>query len=484
MNTAKNLGWLLLAWSLISARAAGGPQNGGFETGDFSGWTAAPNWVVAEDSRGYYSGWQGNYWAWSGGKGEPATGVLRSKPFVLDNDAVRLLISGWNSLSGTGKPRKWNYVSLNLPDGTELDRVYAPNTTVFVPVYLDGGKHKGETVYVQAVDDADQPTYSMLCIDDVRTATLPAELKKPVPVLPAFDKRTSIKLENELYLLKVSRRDGSLTRIRDKSGRLDLILEPRLGGSYKFALPIPGKEPWQTLEANWIFGREQKLASHREEGGRLVLSWKGPLKNYLGEQFNVSVTETIELARGGVLFNLSIDNSSAYPVGEVYFPLIGGLQGLGKTRGQLKATEMIRPRADSSYATTDIFRMFTSFSWLGDHGPEQFFSYPEDPSEPWVGFASAKLGRSACLGALDLSPRKSVIRLELLPSGSGTTREDGNWPRLEELKGLPAGVELSFVDIAKSAAGQTYRATPVFLEFVNGDGPEMRRTFARWKTQK
>jgi hypothetical protein len=484
VKTARNLVVPLLAMSLIAARAAVGLQNGGFETGDFSGWTADPNWVVAEDSRGYYSGWQGKYWAWSGGKGEPATGVLRSKAFVLDNDAVRLLISGWNSLSGTGKPRQWNYVSLNLADGTELDRIYAPNTTAFVPVYLDGGRHKGKTVYVQAVDDADQPTYSMLCIDDLRTASLPAELKKPIPVLPAFDKRKSIKLENELCLLEVGRRDGSLTRIRDKKGGVDLIFEPRLAGSYRFALPIPGKEPWQTLEANWIFGREQKLSSHREDGGRLVLNWKGPLRNYLGEKFSVSVTETIELAQGGVLFNLSIDNSSAYPVGEVYFPLIGGIQGLGKTRRQLKATEMVRPRADGSCATADIFRTFTNFYWLGDHGPEQFFSYPEDQPEPWMGFSSAKLGRSVCLGALDPSHRKLVVRLELLPSGSGTTREDGNWPRLEELKGLPAGVELSFVDIANSPARQTYRATPVFLEFVNGDGQEMRMTYARWKAQK
>jgi hypothetical protein len=45
-------------------------------------------------------------------------------------------------------------------------------------------------------------------------------------------------------------------------------------------------------------------------------------------------------------------------------------------------------------------------------------------------------------------------------------------------------VELSFVDIANSPARQTYRATPVYLEFVNGDGQEMRMTYARWKAQK
>ena len=129
-----------------SHRSARPPKsnNGGFESGDFAGWTADPNWVIAKDSRGYYSGWQGKCWAWSGGKGEPATGKLKSKPFVLDKDGVRLLIAGWNSMHGTGKPRKWNYVTLNLADGKELDRVYAPNATAFVPVMLSGVGHRGE----------------------------------------------------------------------------------------------------------------------------------------------------------------------------------------------------------------------------------------------------------------------------------------------------------------------------------------------------
>jgi len=51
----------------------------------------------------------------------------------------------------------------------------------------------------------------MLCIDDVRTVALP-------PSLPAtaFDSANSAKLENESYLVEVSRSNGSITRIRDK----------------------------------------------------------------------------------------------------------------------------------------------------------------------------------------------------------------------------------------------------------------------------
>ncbi len=348
--------------------------NGGFETGDFTGWTADPNWVIAGDSRGYYSGWQGKYWAWSGGKGEAATGKLRSRPFLLDKDAVRLMISGWNSVAGSGKPRKWNYVTLNLADGKEIDRVWAPNTTTFVPAILDGSEYRGQTVYVEAVDDADQETYSMLCIDDVRTVFSP--LPAPLSPLPPSDPKTVIRLEDDRYMVEVSRSHGAITRLVDKKGGIDLIREPRLADSFRFTLPIPGKEPWQTLEANYIFGRQQKLSSFEASSKKLTLHWNQPLMNYLGERFDASATMGIELAPEGVLLGLRIDNPTRYPIGEVFFPLIGGIQGIGKTAAQLKATQLIRPTGAEGVSTGDIFWAFSNISEFGDQGPEQVLLVP------------------------------------------------------------------------------------------------------------
>jgi hypothetical protein len=475
--------------------------NGGFESGGFEGWTADPNWVVVDNSCGYYSGWTGKYWAWSGGKGESATGVLTSKPFLLDKDAVRLLISGWSSMHGTGQPRRWNYVTLNLADGTELDRVYAPDTTAFVPVLLDGSKHRGKIVFIRAVDDADQPTYSMLCIDDVRTANFPGDLARSVKALPAFNPKRSLRLEDENYFVEVSSANGSITRIHDKKSGLDLLREPRLAGSYRFALPIPGKEPWQTIEANWIFGKDQKLTSHSLDGNRLTLRWNGPLKNYLHEPFDVSATMTIELRDEGVWFGLKIDNPTRYAVGETYFPTLGGLQGLGANRGQLQRTEMVRPsgasvsgrkrretgsagaapaQAGPGFSTSAIFKVFNNMAPFGDQGPEQFYAYPETQPEPWVGFHAPWASRSVLIGARDPANRGLYLRLELIPASSGTTRDDGNWPRPSELHGAPVGVELSFVDVKGGPAGKSYEAAPVFLRFLDGGGAEMLKDYAAW----
>ncbi|MCX8053574.1 MAG: hypothetical protein N3B12_07175, partial [Armatimonadetes bacterium] len=444
--------------------------NGDFELGKFEGWTADPNWVIANDSRGHYAGWQGGHWAWSGGIGEAAVGKLTSKPFRLDRSGVRLLISGWDSIQGSGSPRRWNYVTLNLADGTEIDRVYAPNTTNFVPVYLDGSKHKGKMAYIEAVDDADQPTYSMLCIDDVHTADLPPEYNQPAPSFPKSDPKKSIRLEDENILVEVSRSNGSIIRIHDKKTGLDLIVEPRLAENWKFSLPLPGNEPWQTIEANWIIGRNQKLTSFEHLGKELILRWDGPLTNYLGEKYDVSVETRIKLTQGGVIFDEAIiKNRTPYAVGETYYPILGGIQGLGKTRGELKRTRMFRPLASGdSAAVADIFRIFANMSSFGDQGPEQFYRHPEE-GPPIVHFESSRLGRSVCLFSHNPLKRHLVTHLELVPSSSGTIREDGNWPRPEELRGMPVGVKLSFVDCAGSQPAQDYTTSPLFVRFHDGD---------------
>jgi len=354
-------------------------------------------------------------------------------------------------------------------------------------------------VFVAAVDDADQPTFSMLCIDDVRTADLPADYVEPAPVLPAFDPARCIALEDDSYRVEVSRANGSVTRLRDKRGGLELIAEPRLAGSFIFSLPIAGREPWQTLEANWIRGPQQRLSSCRLDGNRLSLRWAGPLRNYRGEGFLVAAAMNIELTDSGVRFRLQIRNGTAHPVGETYFPVFGGIQGLGHTRAQLRVSQLVRPAgtptgrrqglADarppagpvaSTYTTSPIFHVFANASPLGDQGPEQFYAYPANQPAPWVAFTAPRLRRSVLIGARDPFDRDLVARLVLSPASSGTTRDDGNWPRRGELNGLPVGVELSFVDTAVHAPGRSYRAAPVFLEFLDGEAADMTSAFAAW----
>ncbi len=61
---------------------------------------------------------------------------------------------------------------------------------------------------------------------------------------------SSVCLENDRHRVEVTREHGVITRILDKRGQLELIREPRLASNFQFALPIPGREPWETIEAN------------------------------------------------------------------------------------------------------------------------------------------------------------------------------------------------------------------------------------------
>ena len=472
---------------LVFMAAAAGAQvsMGNFESGGFEGWTADPTWVVVDNDCGYYSGWQGKYWAWSGGKGEAALGKLKSKPFVLDKDGVRMMISGWSSVLGTGSPRKWNYVTLNLADGTEIDRVYAPNVTSFVSVFLNGSQYRGKNVYVEAVDDADEASFSMLCIDDVRTASIPAYLTKVAPPYPKLDPKQTIVLEDKDYLVAVEKLNGRIVRILDKKSGLDLIREPRLAGNYKFSLPLPGKEPWQWLEANYIVGRDQKLSSFKKTDKQLTLNWNGPMKSNLGGSYHLSVVMNIELSQVGVegiSFSLKVNNTTPYQVGEAYFPVLGGLHGLGKTVWDLKSTQFVKPNKDGA-SSSDIFRVFQNMTAFGDIGPEQFYTYPKDMPKPWVEFYSPKLDRSCLIGALDEKNRSNVTHLELSPSSTGPPREDGNWPRPSELNGLPAGVIFSFVEFANSPARKVYEPSPVLIFFHDGDWKEGIKTYYVWEVR-
>jgi hypothetical protein len=321
-----------------------------------------------------------------------------------------------------------------------------------------------------------------------REAALPVKLTIPaqrivfVEELPGYDPQR-IKLENERYRVEVSRRNGALVRILDKTGKLDLIREPRLTDNFRFTLPLPGKEPWQTIEANYILGKEQPLASFELTGDKLTLHWGSPMQSRTGEKYDAAATMTIAFEGDAVRFTLSIDNKTPYQVGEVFFPIIGGMAGLGNKYRDLKATQLIRP-AKTGPAIANIFACFSNNSEFGDQGPEQGYLYPRDMPETWTELYSPALRRSMYFGCHDRSGhRATALRLEMRPGVADTPRGDGNWPHAEELNGLPCGLMMSFVEFANHPAGKVYEAPPVILQMHDGDWHEGQKIYHKAKEQ-
>jgi len=136
---------------------------------------------------------------------------------------------------------------------------------------------------------------------------------------------------------------------------LELIREPRLAGNYKFTLPLPGKEPWETIEANYVLGKDQPLSSFNLDGRTLTLLWQKPLKSRAGEKYDVAATMGIELDGEAVRFTLRIENNTPYQLGEVFFPVLGGVTGLGNKYQELKTTQFVRPSGNGAATASDVF---------------------------------------------------------------------------------------------------------------------------------
>src|ERR1039458_8804616 len=120
-------------------------------------------------------------------------------------------------------------------------------------------------------------------------------------------------LENAHYVVAVDPVNGAISKLLDKKSGLDLISEPRLADNFRLLIPLPD------LEANYILGREQRLASHEQGDDRLRLTWKSPLVNPQGS-FDVEVSMTIRFVGASMEFSVDVKNQTKHRIAEVWYP--------------------------------------------------------------------------------------------------------------------------------------------------------------------
>jgi hypothetical protein len=294
-----------------------------------------------------------------------------------------------------------------------------------------------------------------------QTGRLPWRVKIPaerIAFLVEDDEPDPLVVQNAYLFVSVDPLNGTINRIYDKVGKLELIAEKRLADNYKFTLPLPGKELWQSSEGNLIVGRAQSLSRSESGPDRLILHWDAPLKNERGVSFDVAAVMELELKGPALIFRFQLQNRGPLGIGEVYYPILAGLRGLGQDPEDQVRTLLRLPGKKGPF-DLDIFRVFTGQNELGSAGPEQSYE------SPWVDLVQLRLKRSVRLDVLDPGDRRPRrVYLELWPGVAGL-RQDGNWPRAEELEGQPVGVRLSFVQILNTPQGQGFTAPPVRLEF-------------------
>ncbi len=150
------------------------PRNWDFETGTYTNWTVTgAAWSTGPVTTNWAS-WvfagnpiHGDYYANSMVGGGPQTGTLRTATFTCPtNYAVSFLIGGHSTYWA---PEKYNYATLNLAsDGTELDRVWAPDNDFVQGALLESAAAYGKEVYIEVVDDCASNVYAWLSVDYFR----------------------------------------------------------------------------------------------------------------------------------------------------------------------------------------------------------------------------------------------------------------------------------------------------------------------------
>ena len=286
---------------------------------------------------------------------------------------------------------------------------------------------------------------------------------------------TAVPLENAFYRVEVDAERGLIERLLDKESKVELISERRLADNFRLLLPLPD------LEANYILGREQKLHALERSEMDLTLTWVGPLRNARGS-FDIDVVLKIYFAGQTVQFRLDLRNKTPYAVAEVWYPILGGITGIGNRKD---TREMIPFRGQST--ETNLFSKFEGRSPSGGLGMtyvEAFWSYPYPMPMPWVSLYNQTLDRAMYFACHDAISRYKSVRFELHP-GIGGRQYGGNWPRDDERDAkIPLGVKLHWAFYPYSQAGAAFEGPPVVLQFHRGDWHDSAQIYRRWFTSQ
>jgi hypothetical protein len=275
--------------------------------------------------------------------------------------------------------------------------------------------------------------------------------------------------ENSAYQVWIGRRRGIISRIRDKIGQLDLLVEPRLADNWRFCLPIPPTLIDPGTQANYFLGKDQTLSSVEQTSNSVTLRWAGPLKNADGTTFPLSAAMVVSLAGGGIEFRFDMTNNSPLKIMEVWYPLLGGIQGLANRRATLVHIPWRQGEKDG-----DIFWNTRLPYELGNPFPE--YLYPVEPGkmpESWMDVYNKAPGRGFYFGLhAGNGGGRRILRIEMQP-GVGVSRQGDSWPRPDELTpDIPVGLTLGWVyffDPKEAHAGNDFHGGTAVLRAHDGD---------------
>jgi hypothetical protein len=282
----------------------------------------------------------------------------------------------------------------------------------------------------------------------------------------AVDAKRQVEIESNLYVMQFDPRNGSITRVYDKQSKIEMITEPRLADSFRLLLPLGPRR-----QANYILGKQQRLTSFKKTRDGVTLGWAGPLRNEQGEPFDLTVILNIRFVGQGIRFDLTARNRTKYRIREVWYPILGGITGLGARKDT-----WVRGAGDG-----DVFWNTRAPYELGTPTPEFLYQYPNGIPAPWIDIANPKINRGAYFGLHETKSRPLVFRIEMQP-GIGHLRFGDTWPRPDEVnKNTPVGLTFNWsYSLDDNQPLESFHGDDVVLQFHDGDWQKSAPPYDEW----
>ncbi|HEY4152336.1 MAG TPA: DUF6259 domain-containing protein [Pseudolysinimonas sp.] len=268
---------------------------------------------------------------------------------------------------------------------------------------------------------------------------------------------------------------GDLIGVVWRDPELRVIDEPRLGENFRLLLPRPD------YEATYFFSRDQKVDRILEEETGLVLEYSS-LRND-SETVDVAVRYRITSTSEGIEFSIEIDNKTSRPIAEVFYGIVGGMNGIG-TRSDSRS--MVPGGHDN--LVPNIFDTFPAGEYGGGNLGIRYsacgFLYPgyAGLTMSWMSLYNESSGIGLYYGSHDPQTRLTGLYFELRPfTNSAVLRS--NWPTRDDVpEDEPIGLTMGWLNFPYVAQG-TIELGPVRLQVHPGDWRTGSKIYRHWFDQ-
>lgn len=274
-------------------------------------------------------------------------------------------------------------------------------------------------------------------------AALPAGPSRAAPPLPADGPP---RVENAWVRVEADPANGSILRILDREGGVDLAADPALADSFRLLLRLPGGRRL------WVRGRAQALSAAEPREGGIALLWNGPLRDEAGGAHAIAARMGVRLRGRSVRFDFALDNRSRAVVEEVWYPVLGGFSRFGPPDDGAAPSARERAVIDTPPWNQPLTMPFGELTPL----------YPGQLQMGFVSVTNPAIGRGLYIGSHDVTPRLKAFRFA------------------EARDGDAADIVAQLVHFPFTRPGARFSASPLVLRFHAGGWREAGGVYRDW----